>query len=58
MADSQLISELMFLHRQGGCSLAVLIFFLMLVETYCSILSGSFCVVRPTYRASHQHENS
>ena len=32
MADSQLILELMFLHIRGGCSLTVLLFFLMLVE--------------------------
>ena len=33
MADSQLILELMFLHIRGGCSLTVLLFFLMLVGT-------------------------
>ena len=38
MADSQLILELMFLHIRGGCSLTVLIFFLMLVGTCCFIL--------------------
>ena len=57
MADSQLILELMFLHIRGGCSLTVLLFFLMPVGT-CFILSASLCVVRPTYRASHLHENS
>ena len=31
MADSQLILELLFLERRGGCSLTVLLFFLMLV---------------------------
>ena len=31
MADSQLILELLFLQRRGGCSLTVLLFFLMLV---------------------------
>ena len=36
----------------------VLLLFLMLVITCCFILSASFCVVRPTYRASHGHENS
>ena len=48
MADSQLILELMFLHIRGGCSLTVLLFFLMLVGTCCFILSASLCVVRPT----------
>ena len=33
MADSQLILELMSLHIRGGCSLTVLLFFLMLVGT-------------------------
>ena len=47
MADSQLILELLFLQRQGGCSLTVLLFFLMLVGTCCFILSASLCVVRP-----------
>ena len=56
MADSQLILELLFLQRRGGCSLTVLLFFLMLVGTCCFILSASLCVVRPTYRASHRHE--
>ena len=55
MADSQLILELLFLQRRGGCSLTVLLFFLMLVGTCCFILSASLCVVRPTYRASHRH---
>ena len=54
MADSQLILELLFLQRRGGCSLTVLLFFLMLVGTCCFILSASLCVVRPTYRASHR----
>ena len=58
MADSQLILDLLFLRIQGGCSLAALIFFLMLMGAYCSILPASLCVVRPTYRASHRHENS
>ena len=58
MADSQLILELLFLHIRGGCSLTVLLFFLMLVGTCCFILSASLCVVHPTYRASHRHENS
>ena len=35
MADSQLILELLFLQRRGGCSLTVLLFFLMLVGTCC-----------------------
>ena len=34
MADSQLTLELMFLHIRGGCSLTVLLFFLMLVGIY------------------------
>ena len=45
MADSQLILELLFLQRRGGCSLTVLLFFLMLVGTCCFILSASLCVV-------------
>ena len=57
MADSELILELLLLHRRGGYSLTVLLFFLMLVRTYCSILSASLCFVCPTYRASHRHEN-
>ena len=50
MADSQLILELLFLQRRGGCSLTVLLFFLMLVGTCSFILSASLCIVRPTYR--------
>ena len=57
MAGSQLILELMFLHTRGGCSLTVLLFFLMLVGPRCFILSASLCVVLPTYRASHWHED-
>ena len=34
MADSQLILDLWFLHIRGGCSLAVLLFFLMLVVAF------------------------
>ena len=56
MADSQLILELLFLQRRGGCSLTVLLFFPMLVGTCCLILSASLCIVRPTYRASHRHQ--
>ena len=52
MADSQVILELMFLHIRGGYFLTVLLFFLMLVGTWCFILSASLCVVRPMYRAS------
>ena len=37
MADSQLILELLFLQRRGGCSLTVLLFFLMLVEKSFSV---------------------
>ena len=48
MADSQLILELLFLHIRGGCSLTVLLFFLMLVGICCFILSASLCVVPPT----------
>ena len=40
MADSQLILELLFLQRRGGCSLTVLLFVLMLVGT-CFILKKS-----------------
>ena len=47
VADSQLILELLFLQRRGGCSLTVLLFFLMLVGTCCFVLSASLCVVRP-----------
>ena len=50
MADSQLILELLFLHIRGGYSFSVLLFFPMLVETCCFILSASLCVVRSTYR--------
>ena len=57
MADSQLILELLFLHIKGGCSLAVLLFSLMLVGTCCFALSASLCIVRPKYRASHRHES-
>ena len=57
MAESLFILELEFLHIRGGCSLVVVFFVLMLVGTYCFILSASLCVVRPTYRASHRHEN-
>ena len=58
MADSQLILELLFLQRRGGCSLTVLLFFLMLVGICCFILSASLCVVRPTYRALMKHYQS
>ena len=58
MADSQLILNLLYLHIRGGCSLAVLLFFPMLVGTCCFILSANLYVVRPTYPASHQLENS
>ena len=44
MADSQLILELLFVQRRGGCPLTVLFFFLMLVGTCCFILSASLCV--------------
>ena len=54
MADSQLILELMFLHIRGGCSLTVLLFFLMLVGTCSFILSASLCVVRPGLVMFHQ----
>ena len=39
MADSQLILELLFLQRQGGCSLTVLLFFMMLVSIKCRIVT-------------------
>ena len=51
MADSQLILDLLFLDIRGGSSLAVLLFLLMLVGTYCFILSASLCVVHRTYLA-------
>ena len=54
MAESLFILEIEFLHIRGGCSLVVVFFVLMLVGTCCFILSASLCVVRPTYRASHQ----
>ena len=47
MADSQLILELLFLQRRGGCSLMVLLYFLMHVGTCYFILSASLFVVRP-----------
>ena len=47
MADSKLILDLLFLHIRGGCSLAALLFLLMLVGTCCFILSANLCVVRP-----------
>ena len=40
MADSQVILDLLLLHIRGGCSLAVLLFFLMLVGTCYFILSA------------------
>ena len=46
MADSQLIVELLILQTRGGCSLMVLLFFLMLVRTCCFILSARLCVAR------------
>ena len=58
MAESLFILELEFVHKRGGCSLVIVFFVLMLMGTCCFILSASLCVVRPTYRASHRHENS
>ena len=58
MAESLFNLELEFLHVRGGCSLVVVFFVLMLVGTCCFILFANLCVVRPTYRASHRHENS
>ena len=58
MVEPLFILELGFLHIRGGCSLIVVFFVLMLVGICRSILSASLCVVRPTYRASHSHENS
>ena len=43
MVDSQLILELLFLYRRVGCSLTVLLFFLMLMGTCFFILSTSLC---------------
>ena len=54
VAESLFILELEFLHVRGGCSLVVVFFVLMLVGTYCFILSANLCVVRPMYRASHR----
>ena len=53
--EPQVTLELLFLQIRSGYSLTLFLFFLMLVGTCCSILSASLCVVRPTYRASHQH---
>ena len=42
-ADSQLILELLFLHRPVGCSFTVLLFFLMLeghVALFCPLVSS------------------
>ena len=58
MAESFFILELECLHIRGDCSLVVVFFVLMLVGTHCFILSAGLCAVRPTYRASHRHENS
>ena len=41
MADSQLILELLFLQRRGGCSLTVLLFFLYSYGVPTSIRNGS-----------------
>ena len=51
MADSQLSLELLFLQRRGGCSLTVLLFFLMLVGTsmigtYLELLRSDLKVYR------------
>ena len=54
MAESRFILELEYLYIRGGCSLVIVFFILMLVGTYCFILSASLCVVRPTYRSSHR----
>ena len=56
MADSQLILELLFLHRRGGCSLTVLLFFLMLVGTcYCNRDLFSKCIFPYNYiKAEHK----
>ena len=50
MADSQLILELLFLQRRGGCSLTVLLFFLMLVGTFYSsmVLFGAKIFITST----------
>ena len=47
MADSKLILELLFLQIRGGCSLAVLLFFLLLVGhvfLFCLLVSAWFVV--------------
>ena len=41
------IIEVEFLQIQDDCSLIIMFFVLMLVETCCFILSASPCVVRP-----------
>ena len=51
MADSQLILELMFLHIRGGCSLTVLLFFLMLVGTSCGFLTKLHLMLENNLRA-------
>ena len=50
-----LILELLFLQRRGGCSLTVVLFFLMLVGTCCFVLSASLCVVRRLADRIKQH---
>ena len=55
MADSQLILELLFLHRRGDCSLTVLLFFLMLMGTCCFILSANDRLAK---RNEHFNEQS
>ena len=45
MAESLFILELEFLHIQGGCSLIVVSFVLMLMVACCFILSASLCAV-------------
>ena len=57
MADSQLILELLFLQRRGGCSLTVLLFFLMLVGTCCFILSASLCYLSVLESVSFKTQN-
>ena len=58
IAKSQVIIGLLFLHIRGGCSLTILLFFLMLMGICCFILSARLCLVRPTHQALHRHENS
>ena len=58
MVQSHFILALEPLHIRGGCSLIVLVSFLMLMGTRFFIQSASLCVVRSTYGASYRHGDS